>query len=152
MQLAACLLALASLAALGRAVEEGEYSDGWTKSRAPVSDQHPVSFTIVINEQGLEELQRISRAVSDPTSPSYGHYLSQTQLDALVTPNPADIATVLRWLGAAQVPYERGGRSSIVVHTDAGTAGRLLRTRFHLIQHRARAQAVVLALGKYVIE
>lgn len=39
-------------------------------------------------------------AVSEPTSPSYGRFLTPAQVAALVAPSPASQQTILQWLEA----------------------------------------------------
>ena len=70
MQLAA--LALATILAPAAAVPA--YENGWSASTESVRADKRVTVTLVVKEQGAEEIRRISAAVSDPTSPSYGEF------------------------------------------------------------------------------
>jgi len=64
-----------------------------------------VKFTFVVQEQGGAEVRRVASAVSDPSSPAYGKYLTQAQLDGITRPAAADMSAVKQWLTASQVSY-----------------------------------------------
>ena len=57
-----------------------------------------VRFSIV--EQNLDRIKHIALAVSDPTSPVYGDFPTQQQIDDIVAPKAEDVAAVTDWLRA----------------------------------------------------
>ena len=91
MQSILTVLALAPAVALGFGVDyDVEYSNGWSKQEQ-VRASLPVSFTVVVNEQGADEIVRIAKEVSNPDHPKYGKYLSAAQLNAIVAPTATDM-------------------------------------------------------------
>ena len=51
-----------------------------------------------ISHLGLLDVRNTFLQVSDPSSPKYGHYLSQEEVTALVAPPRASLQTVVQWL------------------------------------------------------
>ena len=95
------LLSVAA-AASGVVHSEGAYTNGWQKLGV-VSAATPVQFTIVVKERNADRVKQISREVSDPTSPKYGKFLTQDELDQLTAPAAADMTTVTSWLEARSI-------------------------------------------------
>ena len=121
---------------------------GWLRSSASVPPGRAVAFSLALTEQNRGELLRTAAAVSDPRSPSYGRYLTQTQLDALTAPLAAHTAGVLAWLERSGVAFRRVGVASVSVRTSAEQASRLLRTSFHVLRHVETGRTIVRA-GDY---
>eukprot|EP01051_Picozoa_sp_SAG22_P026841 SAG22_NODE_8683_length_637_cov_0.819703_1_plen_122_part_10 len=82
-------LAAAMFAAASAGTVDIAYTGGWRKMER-VRASLPVSFTIVLKEQGADEVVRIAKEVSDPDHKNYGKYLSTAQLNAIVKPTDAD--------------------------------------------------------------
>ena len=161
-------LAIVKVAAVD--TTEGAYENGWVKyehetvagktcpgcsERPPQpltsrrrADEHEVSFTLALKEQGREEILRIATAVSDPDSPSYGQYLTQAELDEIIAPKEEDTQAVLSWLVDNGFTYHRIGVSNIAVRTTARAAASLLNTKFSVIRNNEASQEVVRA-GDY---
>ena len=83
--LAAGFLAAAS----ARTVSVDYGATGWSRREA-VRGSEPVSFTVVMKEQGAAEIVRIAKQVSDPEHASYGQYLTSAQIAAIAKPTAAD--------------------------------------------------------------
>ena len=64
----------------------------------PAPNSREVKFTIVVCEQGVEELKRVVAEVNDPASSKYGQFLTQVELDRLTSPTASDASTVTYWL------------------------------------------------------
>ena len=77
-------------------VPEMHYGAGWSRATAPPSTG--VSFEIHVRQQNFARLRKIALEVSTPSSPSYGHFLKQAEIDALTAPAAADVAAVTGWL------------------------------------------------------
>jgi subtilase family serine protease len=143
------LAAAASSAAAGM-VSLPAYPNGWHQAQTHVFAGHELSFTIVVQEQGLAEIKRIAHAVSDPQSAEYGKYMSQSQIDATTAPTEADMAAVTNWLEQSGVTYTKRGVSNLVVSTTAVVAAELFNTKFHYAKNTAHGQALVRA-GDYEV-
>ncbi len=83
---------------------------GWVKAAnrrgsAPSSDV--VSLRVVLATRNAAEAESVARAVSDPKSPDYGHYLTAAQYRARFAPTAASVDAVKKWLRASgfQVGY-----------------------------------------------
>jgi subtilase family serine protease len=124
---------------------ESFYTNGWVKSTVPAPASSIVTFTIVIKEQGIEEVARIALDVNDPNSTNYGKFLTQDALDRLTSPKASDMATVTDWLNANSVAFSERTVSNIKVTTSALKASNMLSTRFHEIVNRKQGQSVVRA-------
>ena len=76
-------------------------SPGWL-SRAhdlgatPSADQ--VDFGVLLNMRDQAGAEAMVQAISDPTSASYGDWLSNAAFDAQYAPAAADVAAVQSWL------------------------------------------------------
>ncbi len=57
-----------------------------------------VHFDVSLPWRNSRELDRVDQAVSDPASPSYGHYLSPAAFRARFSPPVAQVNEVKRWL------------------------------------------------------
>ena len=58
-----------------------------------------VHFDVSLPWRNSRELDRVDQAVSDPASPSYGHYLSPAAFRARFSPPVAQVNEVKHWLG-----------------------------------------------------
>ena len=124
---------------------EGEYHHGWSKSIMPALNSSEVKFTIVVREQGVEELKRVAAEVNDPASSKYGQFLTQAELDHLTSPAASDISTVMDWLTEYGVDFHWRTISSIDVVTSAGIASAMLDTNFHHITHSNHSRSLLRA-------
>ena len=124
---------------------------GWYQAEhEAVATEQEVTISFSVKEQGGDEIRRVATEVSDPTSPKYGQYLTQRQIDEIVAPKSEDVQAVTSWLAANGVGYQRKGVSTIEARTTVGKAGELLQTNFHVARHDADNYAVVQA-GDYVL-
>jgi hypothetical protein len=107
-----------------------------------------VDLTIVVQEQGLAEIKRIANAVSDPSSPIYGQYLSADRIAEITAPTQSDMQAVTQWLDVAEIAYTLRGVSNLDVTAPVAVLERLLATKFHVAVHAATERALVKA-GDY---
>ena len=132
-------------AALGLDTQQPPYTDGWTKGAREVHSETPYTFTIVVREQGVEEIKRIASAVSDPESSTYGQFISQAKLDEITAPLPHDMSAVTGWLETNGLSYHQYGVSNLIVTTTTGKAGKALSTTFHAVSNKNTQQLLVRA-------
>lgn len=66
-----------------------------------VDPEEELSLTFALRQQNLERLSKLVQAVSDPSSPRYGKYLTLEDVAELVRPSPLTLSTVQKWLLAA---------------------------------------------------
>jgi subtilase family serine protease len=74
---------------------------GWakaSKATANASGSSPVGFRVYLNLRNQAQAEAQARAVSDPSSPSFGQYLTPNQFLSKYAPAPADVNAVKSWL------------------------------------------------------
>merc|ERR1711871_181286 len=124
---------------------EREYPDGWSKSPLPVVNSSEVTFTIVVRERGMAEVKRVAAEVNDPSSATYGQFLTQVELDRLISPRASDISTVTEWLTTHGAAFHWRTTSNVHVVTTVGVASAMLRTQFHNITQNDHSRSIVRA-------
>ncbi|XP_075858334.1 tripeptidyl-peptidase 1 isoform X2 [Microcebus murinus] len=103
MGLRACLLGLLALILSGRCSYSPEPDQrrtlppGWV-SLGRADPEEELSLTFALRQQNLERLSELVQAVSDPSSPHYGKYLTLEDVAELVQPSPLTLRTVQKWL------------------------------------------------------
>ena len=75
--------------------------DGSAVSRAPQDPATPLTLNIGLAAHDSAVLDALIAAVSDPASPSYGHYLTPAQYMARFAPTDAEVAAVRAWAATA---------------------------------------------------
>ena len=116
------------------------YGNGWVASTQAAHGRHVVQVTLVVAEQGKEEIRRIATAVSDPSSPSYGEFLNAAEVMSLTAPTTEDMSAVTHWLDTSGVRYQTR-HSNVVASMTVSAASRLFNTEFHVAVHAANKQA-----------
>lgn len=93
-------LGSASAASTGRAVLAGSAAPARARTQAvgAVKATAPISFRLLLKLRDPGGAQALVRAVSDPTSPSYRHYLTAAQWEARFSPTAAQVAQATAWL------------------------------------------------------
>ena len=119
-------------------------ANGWSASTESVRADKRVTVTLVVKEQGAEEIRRISAAVSDPTSPSYGEFLTSAEVMALTAPEATDMSAVTGWLESNGVGYQTR-HSNVIADMSVATASKLFNTEFHIAQNLEHGQSVTRA-------
>jgi hypothetical protein len=109
-----------------------------------------VTVTIVVQEQGADEIRRIATAVSDPRSPEYGNFLSSAEIIAKSAPSVEDMAAVTNWLDAAGVGYQTR-HSNIIATMPVSAASTLFSTTFHAVEHLAHPRTLIRAAADYAL-
>lgn len=117
-------------------------------SNSIVSPDLFINFTIAIKQQNVDRLKAAALAVSDPTSQSYGQFLSQTEIDAITEPAAEDLLMITTWLTSRGVISFSVKRHEVRVSTHVGAAEALLETRFSHFITPSRNKRVLLA-GSY---
>ena len=117
-------------------------------SNSIVSPDLFINFTIAIKQQNVDRLKAAALAVSDPTSQSYGQFLSQTEIDAMTEPAAEDLLMITTWLTSRGVTSFSVKRHEVRVSTHVGAAEALLETRFSHLITPSRNKRVLLA-GSY---
>eukprot|EP01043_Picozoa_sp_COSAG02_P040804 COSAG02_NODE_3329_length_6926_cov_4.245203_5_plen_574_part_00 len=105
-------------------------------------------MTIVVEEQGAEEIRRIATAVSDPSSPEYGNFLSSEEILRKTAPKSEDMDAVTDWLDAAGVGYQTR-HSNVVSTMPVSVASELFSTSFHVVGHLAHPRLLLRATTDY---
>ena len=130
-------------------VPEMHYGAGWSRATAPPSTG--VSFEIHVRQQNFARLRKIALEVSTPSSPSYGHFLKQAEIDALTAPAAADVAAVTGWLAQHPAVACSADRERLLCRASVAAAARLLRTQFFLMSHAAEQRGPLVRAGSYAL-
>ena len=111
--------------------------DGWTRlDPVPLSSSH--SFTLALQQRNTDRLAAMLQAVSDPTSPQYGQYLTPQQLQDLTAPPTSVTDPILHWL------TDHGVLSSSIQYAPASgaiqvaTTAEVVNALFGCVLHRWR--------------
>ncbi|TWP38844.1 S53 family peptidase [Leekyejoonella antrihumi] len=73
----------------------------WTthaSAQSAVTGAHHLSFNVVLNMRDAAGAQALAKAVSDPASAEYGHYVTAAQWRHRFAPTSSQIADVVAWL------------------------------------------------------
>jgi len=101
----------------------------------------------------MKAVRAAAIAVSDPTSSSYGSFLSQTMIDDMTKPLPDHAESVKTWLKKEADCHLESPATAILFHvacTSVLAAERLLRTRFRRLRNVLTQQTVMRA-GNYQV-
>lgn len=92
----------------------------------------------VLGYRDAPGLAAFDAAVADPSSPSYGHYLSGSTFDARFAPGIAQVHTVTDWLRGAGLSVETVASSHILITASGSPAAvaRALHVRLGLFRDR----------------
>jgi subtilase family serine protease len=102
--------------------------------------QTPVDFSVALalgNQAGAEALQR---AVSDPSSPEYRHYLTAAEWEKRFSPSQASVTAVKSWLEGQGVTVEAvtPDRMTIQASATAATVQKAFGTKLNQYRHLGR--------------
>jgi subtilase family serine protease len=87
----------------------------------------PVNFGVLLGMRDQSGADAAVRAVSDPGSASYGHYLTNAQFDAKYAPAKSTVAAVKDWLGQQGFKVDKTLPSGMYVEV-SGTVGQVQST------------------------
>jgi Pro-kumamolisin, activation domain len=140
------LLVCVGIAMADRVFLEGEEVrsvDGWQWVGAAPRDGL-VHLTLMLKQRNMDELDSIFWAVSTPSSPRYGQYLTMDELVDLIAPEQDAVETVLAWLrihGISEwtMPLTR---DLITFSADVATAEKLLECKFWSFHYDNRVTAI----------
>lgn len=108
---------------------------GWTELD-PADPNHKLDLVFSLEAHNFEALTATALAVSDPSSPLYGQFLSATEIAELTQPAQEDINTITAWLHNAGVKFTASRRkATIEVACSVAQAEALLATQFRNVIH-----------------
>ncbi|PPQ68887.1 hypothetical protein CVT25_009010 [Psilocybe cyanescens] len=153
------LLELLSLALLGQASASSaspyrEYilhekrslvPSGWSLVR-----RHHASAVIPLRfglkQSNIDRLEELLNDVSHPESPNYGNHWTAAQIAEMFAPSNHSISTVRTWLANAGFGTSRvrlsSSKSWMQINATIEEAERLLRTKYHVYEHRDGTQHI----------
>ncbi|KAF4963755.1 hypothetical protein FSARC_8238 [Fusarium sarcochroum] len=130
---------------------------GWEESNSPEPDKL-IDFSIGLEPENHELLERAIYEVSDPDHANYGKHLSRESAKALLNPSRAATESVKRWLSDAGVPehHVRDDGQWLHVRTTVSKAEGMLSTRFSVFARddervvRTREYSVPLEIRQHI--
>ncbi|KAJ4267642.1 hypothetical protein NW762_003754 [Fusarium torreyae] len=130
---------------------------GWEESNSPEPDKL-IDFSIGLEPENHELLERAIYEVSDPGHASYGKHLSRESAKALLNPSRAATESVKRWLSDAGIPehHVRDDGQWLHVRTTVSQAEGMLSTRFSVFARddervvRTREYSVPLEIRQHI--
>jgi subtilase family serine protease len=105
----------------------GDSVPGWThlaKATGATSDSQRLSFNVVLNLRNQSAAEALAAAVSDPSSTSYGHYLTAAQFNAQFGPTASQVAKVSAFLKSAGIKVDGVAAGNRWVEAN-GTVGQI---------------------------
>merc|ERR1719253_854374 len=120
------------------------------KKSALGAAEETVQFVLEAERSNVDHVERVALAVRDPTSPDYGKFRTQAQLDALTAPRPQHVAQIRAFLEPAQcdVTEVKGRRFEATCPVHA--AATLFQTAFRPVANAATGQKKLRA-GAYSV-
>ncbi|MFI7497402.1 protease pro-enzyme activation domain-containing protein [Streptomyces sp. NPDC049687] len=106
----------------------------WATAKADkgaTSDSAQVSARVYLAGRNAGSLAAYAKAVSDPSSPAYGKYLSAKQAQSRFGATEAQVAAVKAWLTAAGLKVTGTSRHYISVSGDVAAAEKAFGTQLH---------------------
>jgi subtilase family serine protease len=91
----------------------------------------PLDIRVYLAGQNPRGLDAYARAVSDPNSPSYRHYLDPAQTKAAYGPSAQQVSAVTAWLTGAGLTVTGTTDEYVSVHGSAGAVSAALSTSLH---------------------
>lgn len=85
---------------------------------SPLEASKPVHVEVSLNLRNVDELEAFLRAVNDPSSPQYHHFLTPAQFKARYAPSDADVAQVTAHLRQAGFSNVQVAGNNLLVSAD----------------------------------
>lgn len=113
---------------------------GWAvDGERPVRETELVTLTFAIKQRNLDVLEKMFWAVSTPSSPEYGRFLSFEQIADLVRPDSEAVSILRDWLQSNGIDFARQRLSVsgdwLQVDVSVAEAQELLQCRFIAFRH-----------------
>jgi subtilase family serine protease len=102
-----------------------------TADRGAASDSAQVTARVYLAGRDAAGLARYARAVSDPSSPAYGQYLSAQQAQTRFGATAAQVDAVRAWLTSAGLKVTGVTRHYVAVTGDVAAAEKAFGTQLH---------------------
>ena len=122
-----------------------------TTGRAAAPDT--ICVIVALKQRNLEQLPSLVLAVSNPTSPTYGQYLTKGQLDALTAPAPEAFDAVAQWLsaGGTHVVNIQRSAATVAATLPVAHAEAIFNTKFYSVESVTTGQSKIRAHGAYTV-
>jgi tripeptidyl-peptidase-1 len=130
---------------------------GWSlDTHKPASSNEFIAFRVALVQADPSGLEETLLRVSDPTSPTYGRYLSREAVLKFLAPANKTVSAVKYWLGSHGI--NTGARHSsefsispthdwYTVNITIAHANRLLSTTFHAYKNSETGERILRALS-----
>lgn len=127
--------------------------EGW-QLVGRVEEDKIVELIFAFKQQNVDELENILHQVSNPDSPSYGHYLSRDQITEIVAPTEQSISVVRNWLSGNSVSDCDliGNKDYLVCLMPCKIAEKLLTgSVFYYFKHEKYHKRVIRSPSRYYV-
>ncbi len=127
------LLSLALAAPAYSAVHEAiaALPAGWEESTTvQLNDDSPLQMHVALSYQNLDSLESKLKSVSEPSSSSYGKYLSLEELNSIFAASSTSESKVKSWLQKSGATDITSDGTTVSFKTTAGEANKMLDTEF----------------------
>lgn len=120
------------------------------QSRAPAEAKIRVRVALV--QRNIEKGDDVLMNVADPDSPSYGRWLSYSDIVQLFEPHQTSVSEVQQWLASEGISHDRHtysrGRGFVSFDANIGEIENLLRTEYNIFEHMGSGKTHI-ATDKY---
>ncbi|KAL8280252.1 hypothetical protein RQP46_007366 [Phenoliferia psychrophenolica] len=112
----------------------------WQRSAA-VDGNYIIPLRIGLVQSNLHRIEEELRAVSDPSSATYGQHWAAKDIAAFFQPSKESVSAVQNWLEDAGFASHRlrltGGNQWMTVNVTINEAEELLKTRYEMYEHKS---------------
>jgi len=123
---------------------------GWRRSTA-ADLASPVHFHVALQQENLDQLDRIFWEVSDPQHANYQQFLSPDEILSLVKPKEHKRQAVFDWLAASGVEQIADFIDSVEVWTTVEIASKMFECPFYSYVHQETGKSIVKAAGSVFV-
>ena len=128
---------------------------GWFDDSTIATKTKPFEIIVRLkeNKNGLEHVQQVAKAVSDPLHPKYGDYLTRDQINTMTAPSSKHTEELKLWIHKTDGKCILNKETTIIYKVkcnDISAAEELLQTSIRQLRH-IQTQQTVLRAGNYVI-
>ena len=128
---------------------------GWFDDSTIATKTKPFEIIVRLkeNKNGLEHVQQVAKAVSNPLHPKYGDYLTRDQINTMTAPSSIHTEELKLWIHDTDGKCTLNKETTIIYKVkcnDISAAEKLLQTTIRQLRH-IQTQQTVLRAGNYVV-
>ncbi|KAK3939629.1 peptidase S8/S53 domain-containing protein [Diplogelasinospora grovesii] len=127
------LLSLLSFTAVAHGAVQHQWNaapKGWRAASAQTSGSTPMTLTIALNMQNIDQLESMLLSVSTPGESTYGKFLDVDKVQSTFAPSDAAVNAVTGWLKTNGIEQYKVNGAFVDFAADVNTANKLLNASY----------------------